>query len=367
MTFQDGGLLDEVAGAAAQVKMIDMQDGVAAVEIVTSSTPGKRAYRQTHFYQQTPTGWLRTAPVETLWGSPHQVETEHFILHYRQRDALAVTEVAAQIEALYHTMLEDMGLPTTLRRHKLTVEISVTQLPGRFSPGANTQDVISIASPALYLTPVELTDAELLAQALALVVLEEALAQAIQYHEIPTQWQPLLSGVRLRELWEMELPLSIWRDDVITWLYRSGPAAIDRKLSVLPKHYEELCVMHRQWMLAPSHLQIPLRCNDLDRREWLPVWSYVTEPPLHLAELNTPWRQSIKRGTFRVRHPSAAVAQATLIEYGVSTYGQEFLPTLVTGLARYNDWETLLPALFGVPAAQFEEGWHEYLADKYNL
>jgi hypothetical protein len=360
-------LAQEGAVATIDVQLLNMQDGVAAVEVVTASAGSPRSYRQTHFYQQTPSGWLRATPVAALWGSPQRRETEHFILHYRRQDAAAVAEVAAQIDGLYRTMHEGIGLAAPAAHDKVMIEIDVEQPPGHYSPGAVVQDTFRIASPALYLAPVELTDAELVSQAIALILLEQTLIEAVQLHDIPRHWQPLLNGVRLWTLWEMELPLSVWRDEVVTWLYTRGPTATDRTSSILPEQYAELCAMHRQWMLSPRHLQIPLRCNDLDRREWLPVWHYVTDPPRQLSELTIPWRQSIKRGTFRPQHPSAVVAQATLIEYGVSTYGDEFVPILIAGLAHHAEWETLLPALFDVSAAQFEAGWHEYMASRYRV
>jgi hypothetical protein len=61
------------------------------------------------------------------------------------------------------------------------------------------------------------------------------------------------------------------------------------------------------------------------------------------------------------------VALATLIEYAVATYGLERLPVLVAGLGQYESWETLLPAGFGVSAAEFEAGWQAYLVAHYGM
>jgi hypothetical protein len=61
------------------------------------------------------------------------------------------------------------------------------------------------------------------------------------------------------------------------------------------------------------------------------------------------------------------VAIATLLEYMVATYGHEQLPVLLANLGRYQDWETLIPALFDVPARAFEAGWHSYLAQQYDV
>jgi hypothetical protein len=69
----------------------------------------------------------------------------------------------------------------------------------------------------------------------------------------------------------------------------------------------------------------------------------------------------------RHNHPGRTVALATLIEYAVATYGRERLPALVAGLGQYDRWDTLLPAVFGVSAAEFEAGWQAYLTVYYGV
>ena len=61
------------------------------------------------------------------------------------------------------------------------------------------------------------------------------------------------------------------------------------------------------------------------------------------------------------------VALATLVEYVVATYGRERLPALVAGLGQYESWDTLLPAVFGVSATEFEAGWQAYLVAHYTV
>lgn len=66
-------------------------------------------------------------------------------------------------------------------------------------------------------------------------------------------------------------------------------------------------------------------------------------------------------------HPGHTVALATLIEYAVITYGRERLPMLVAGLSQHAGWETLVPAVFNVSAAEFEAGWQAHLATSYGV
>jgi hypothetical protein len=51
----------------------------------------------------------------------------------------------------------------------------------------------------------------------------------------------------------------------------------------------------------------------------------------------------------------------------VTTYGRERLPVLIAGLGQYDTWETLLLAVFGVSAAEFEAGWRTYLVNHYTV
>ena len=59
------------------------------------------------------------------------------------------------------------------------------------------------------------------------------------------------------------------------------------------------------------------------------------------------------------------IAQETVVEYAVTTYGRECLPKLLDALDTHTTWEDLLPAVFGVSAAAFEFGWQNYLASHY--
>lgn len=50
-----------------------------------------------------------------------------------------------------------------------------------------------------------------------------------------------------------------------------------------------------------------------------------------------------------------------MIEYAVAAYGHEQLPVLLAGLAHYDDWDTLLSAVYGVSSSEFKQGWQAYL------
>jgi hypothetical protein len=58
------------------------------------------------------------------------------------------------------------------------------------------------------------------------------------------------------------------------------------------------------------------------------------------------------------------VGLTTVLDYVVATYGRQQLPMLVGALGEHKRWETLIPAVFGVPMEEFERGWQGYLAEQ---
>jgi hypothetical protein len=68
-----------------------------------------------------------------------------------------------------------------------------------------------------------------------------------------------------------------------------------------------------------------------------------------------------------VSYPGQTVELAALIEYAVAAYGRERLPALMAGLGQYESWKTLIPAVYGVSAAEFEAGWQAYLVTHYGI
>jgi hypothetical protein len=317
-------------------------------------------------------GWLRTAaPDATLWGSERSLETPFFVYHYRQNDAPAVAAVLAQMDTLYQILRRNFGLSVTPDVEKLVIDVSVTQTSGYAARWFDASDSIRVPSPALYVAPVELTDAELLAQSIALPLLQYVLAQARERHAVGQSWQPLLDSLRLWQMWDSDLPLAAWREEVVTWLYADLPATRPGQAIVLPERYTALCAAHKLWMPSPMQMNIPLLCAEVDWEALLlSAWGWYG-PLTHLEQLVVPLRPGEyleEPDSLRwVRHPGHTVALATLIEYAVATYGRDRLPVLVAGLGQYDSWDTLLPAVFGVSAAEFEAGWQVFLATHHGV
>ncbi|RIK39665.1 MAG: hypothetical protein DCC55_17555 [Chloroflexi bacterium] len=353
----------------AALRNIDFQGDQAVAEVILYAQDNAPVYRQTRFYQRAATGWLTTAPDANLWGPMRSLETPSFVFHFRQRDAAVVVAVAAQVEALYRTMRRNLGLESAPGARKLVIHVSVTQPPRHTSLWFGAPKEIIAASPALYRAPVELADTELLAQSLALPLFEHVLTQAQQGHATPVTWQPLESALRLWQLWDLDLPLADWREEVVKWIYIDLPTKAPRQAVVLPRRYRELCAAHMLWLLSPVQIHLPLFCAGQDQTQWDFYWRASPDPLVHLDQLAVPVAlDSTEYGYPLGRsQPGQTIALATLIDYGVATYGRERLPALVAGLRQHNTWETLVPAVYGVSAAEFEAGWHDYLATQYGI
>jgi hypothetical protein len=348
------------ATAEWELQRIVASDNLSAVRFTDEQAT---LYWELHFAR------VQTAPDAALWGSLRSLETPYFVYHFRQHDAQSVIAAASQIDALYATLRQDFGLPSRIGGEKLVIEVSVTQPPGQAAPWFAAPDHILVPSPAVYGAPVELTDAELLAQSIALPLLAHVLAQASHHDEIGSAWQPLLSGLYLWQVWEMDLPLAVWREETVKWLYLDLPGAGSAEWGRLPDRYEELCAAHILWMPGPAYVGISLLCNGLDHEGRYLVWRGAWDERTRLAQLGVPLladEDGYAQGALpAVDQPIHTVALATLVEYAVVNYRRERLPLLVAGLGQYESWETLIPAVYGVSPAEFEAGWQAYLAAHY--
>jgi hypothetical protein len=94
------------------------------------------------------------------------------------------------------------------------------------------------------------------------------------------------------------------------------------------------------------------------------MWS-LRDPPVRLDQITKPI--SYSNPSLVIYHRGQTIAGVTVIEYAVATYGREHLPALVAGLGQSESWDTLLPAIFDVSAAEFEAGWQAYLTAHYGV
>lgn len=323
---------DEAQMPVMEIRNVELRGDLALVEAVAtqpgvpwSTTP----YRETRFYRKVEDRWRRTAPAADFWGPQRTLETAHFRFIFRQRDVEAVLAVVAEVEELYAALRRDAGLDTnTLRscetdtnpspeersaceespaaEELLTIEIvpRTDVMAWRF-----TGDRLMVPSPALFQVPVEQPNSVRLRQSIAYPLARRVLDEALQETQVQSAWRPMAVGLRLWLGWDDNPLPSAWR-----------------------YHVEEL-----------------LR-QRLEQSQ-----------PLQLGDLATWGAEQWDRSDWWVR----IMAAETVVEYVVATYSRERLPALVRGLAEHKTWDTLIPAVFGVPAADFEAGWQAHLATHY--
>jgi hypothetical protein len=300
-------------------------------------------------------------------GSTRILETGSFVFHFHVDDAATIVSVAPQMDRLYATLRNNFGLPATPNSDKLIVEVSLHEQPGAPARWLLPNRFV-VPSPARYPQPAELSEAELLSQSITLYILSYLLQQAGAHHAIRSSWQPVVSALYLWQLWELDLPLSVWQEDVVQWVY-AAPCTCHP--TVLPERYAALCAAHKLWMPSPRHIHIPLACVNREREEKLyPLWYDLATPtqlnqfPFSALEDKSPEMTS---SMYRKEVRGHTIALATLIEYAMVTYGQDRLPALLAGLGEHEGWETLIPGVFGVSASDFEAGWQAFLTVRYNL
>jgi hypothetical protein len=364
---------DAKSRQAIELQKVEFQGDQVVARVVMYTDHGEPAYRQTRFYQRIGPDWRQMTPDAALWGPARSLETPSLLYHFHQNDAQAVIAVTPHIEELYTTLRRNFGLPSTqlvgqpfaLIGEKWVIRVSVTQPPGSAMPWYDIYDPIRVPSPAVYLAPVELTDADLLAQSIFLLLLKQVIVEARERNAIGAHWQPILDGLRLWHVWETDLPLSGWREHIIPWIYLDLPGAPPEQPFMLPEQYAEICASHTLWMAMPVQLGIPLFCAEIDETAlFYSMWGR-RHPPTQLSQIALPTSDYEPAEGMPIW--GQTVALATLIEYAVATYGRERLPVLLAGLGQYDTWETLIPAVYGVSASEFERGWQGYLAAQYGL
>lgn len=326
--------------------------------------------RVTYFYRRTPAGWLRTAPQAALWGEPQTLETAYFRFEFREKDAAAVQQVADQIDAHYRTVRRDLGLALPVfSAAKIVLDISPETVPlpdlyrahDRFNLNGTR---IMLSSPGVHQTPAHLSDAEILAQSVSLLLIEAAVdewSHAMLVHQGGLDWTRLVPALRLWQIWDRNEPLDAGRRELIEWLYIERPVKVREPDQWLPRSYTQMCATYAAWNLAPEILAVPITCSELDPLIW-----FAHGAPTHVRTMMQ-YQSEIEAAGDSLARRGEVLALTTVLEYVVATYGREQLPVFLDGFGRYPNWATLIPTVFGVSVDAFEAGWRAYLADEYGV
>jgi hypothetical protein len=223
---------------------------------------------------------------------------------------------------------------------------------------------VRLPSPALHLAPPQLSEAAILEQSLRLLLNEAVLDEwtgTLRTYRGEMNLGSLVAALRLWRLWDQGGPLSVGRWEIVRWLYTDIADQPTARNGSLPHNYEHFCSTHAVWHLSPVSLAIPLPCTKLDP----PVW-YPQSAPTHLRSMmrDSPEPQEAARV---LQNRGETIALATVLEYVVAVHGREQLPVLLRTPLDHPNWETLVPAVFGMSVVEFEAGWHDYLAAEYGV
>lgn len=369
------------------VTLLALSGDQALVTVAISLTTGSSVYRQTQAYRQTVQGWTRIAPTLALWGEPRRLESQHLIFEYYAHDEDAVRDAAAKLDRLYPDLVA--AYPLDRPRTKPTILVSPLVEPKATPWRHDESDRLVTASPALYLAPASVSDADILGQAVLLAFADDHAKRYVveTYDRTPlryepggsqhTTWYPLAYGVRLWQLWQADLPLAAWRTPVIHWLLEELPNAPDQEVPVV---MEQFCADVTLWRTAPTWLDVPVWCTALEQgrdayHSWLSDRTDEgagllfamdnLQPYVLVAGSNGSVKAIVGQGLSP--HPATVVLLETIVEYAAVAYGDDLIPSLLAQAQQHESWDTLIPAVFEVSAPEFEQGWHTYLAKEYAI
>ncbi|NJN83427.1 MAG: hypothetical protein HC802_14840 [Caldilineaceae bacterium] len=267
----------EAAQLNFEPRLVQIHGDLAAVDLVASDGPGQ-VYHQTRFYRRYPEGWLRTAPVNALWGDPMALETDHLRVHFRARDRRAVEAVLERVDRNYTEMREFVGLPPDpAGGAKAIMEVSVEEMP-IFRQAPYTQrvivpDRIRVPSPALLARPETISAGEVLHQSLVLNLGEQLLLEHRALHpEANHHLQLLLFNLlRLRLIWETDGLLAAGSDGLRQAVLTGGKDNAENSYVMNPGYATDLCIGHSVLAMLPEMLGLPVTCGGAGPAVLLPL------------------------------------------------------------------------------------------------
>lgn len=339
----------------------------ATVEVTLQPAPDGPSYHQTRVYQSTKRGWVRVEPTTAYWGARRQLQSQHFIFDYSTMDNEAVIQTVPQIDALYEEMQKYLFPGLVLGGDRLTITIE----PGQNNQKKQEQTRIVVTSPAAMLIPADIATSEVLRQSVLFALYDHIAMQVFTGNDRPRQQYRQQNALRLWLMWEREVPLAVWRDPLVYWLFEPLNTSQRRDTYDAPPFAHDLCANHQLWGLYPLELAIPIECWRTSNGEpHFRVWPY--QSTIHAVSLDSLFygtvtgaddlNNSIYMPITPLPEPGPyAIMLATVFEYVSESYGREQVPQLLAEIPHHTNAETLIPALFGISANEFEEKWRRYL------
>jgi hypothetical protein len=296
----------------ASVEAIEFVDDKAMAQVVITRTWSASqviVQRETLFYVQTAQGWQRTGAVAAFWGEPQTLDTPNLHFVFRSKDRAAVEQLAHGAEALYVALRRATGESLAAEDGRLTIEVVPEQVPSHetFVHGS-----VRLPSPRLFDLAFGYTAEDVLHLLARKALASPILDAALQRRAVKPQWEPLVEGLRLWLTESNDLPLASTAD-ISIFRMQAGSYRAPRLIDLLG-------------------------CRPCSK---------IASERAHI--------QSVSWYMYGQQQLSGA---ASLIDFTVATYGIDVLPALLQGFGRYEEWETLAPAVFGASAAELEAAWH---------
>lgn len=269
--------------------------------------------------------------------------TENLRISASGVDIAVVMVATMEMESLYRQLFEAVGLPLvhgqTAPDGRIFVRVTGTGAPDWDA----RRGYVTLPSPSRLSLPAENDRKTALLQGWALALIDQVVRETGTAHQIPPQWLPLLSALRLWLVQEAGGPLSAGWKDVTSRLYGVENGHLTSA------QVESLCAEYAAWDFSSLDFAIPLGCS--------PAGGSVPHhhpPGLELAGLGLPaWDEN---ETIHTLSTVRRLALALCLSYAVETFGRDKMPLLLAGLGRHNSWDTLIPEVFGTGTAQFEAG-----------
>lgn len=338
------------------VERITFKPGVVSAEVKRTQTDAQGqpyVVRQHQFYRPTQAGWERVPPDAELLGPRQTLTRGQLTFHYHAIDATAVETVAAPLNAAYVDLRRDYGL--TAAPHPVTVDLTAAEQPYR--DGCFWHERLCVASPALTPLPSFVAESEALSLWTLRALAAHARGEALQDPPLRPGWQFTSSGLTALQVRRHSERLAAWHGDLARWLYgiegRTPPPDADQ----LAQELVELCRTHQvtaypSFFAGITHTHLCTRPPIWDLKRLLRIPAPQRLDALHMPDVDLTgaapsWLQELAFGT--------------LLDYVTATYGREGIAGLIEGFRQYDTWHALVPAVFGVSAAEFEQGWQAYL------
>lgn len=238
----------------------------------------------------------------------HHIQTQY--LHFISSDIVAevVQKISKDVNTKYQQLHADFDLTiSTMDKLKIYVDNAP---PSLNNEGASHAVFISIVDSATYGLEAAL------ATELSMRLAEKVVQKVTRGRTFPSEWQAMTIGLS-------------------AFIHRENGHNTDWKL-------EEI-FLHRRHMA---------RNYSIAR-----VQRTVLRPSTPMQEAPSTEIRQPDNIAYDVADP--------LIEYILDSYGYSTVPKLLDAFEAHSSWETLAPAVFNIPASEFEARWHDFLQERY--